>query len=220
MTAKMAARRTPAPPRRGRMSKCCRCLCCKEESSDDSDLEEEVPLPPGLLPVQNEAKAQETVPVHTPTASRECLLEQPLRERLLRQPQLSVRKQLFSMTGWNLAIFPDMAVRGTREFYNIYAILEVRAVGKGEVQIRGVDSNLFLAMSHKGKLYGEPNELKENTVWVETLSGAFYNYLSKKYAHMGWYLGLKKSGKPKRGHKTEYGQRAVQFLPRHPYPIG
>lgn len=70
MTAKMAARRTPAPPRRGRMSKCCRCLCCKEESSDDSDLEEEVPLPPGLLPVQNEAKAQETVPVHTPTASR------------------------------------------------------------------------------------------------------------------------------------------------------
>lgn len=66
----------------------------------------------------------------------------------------------------------------------------------------------------------QPNELKENTVWVETLSGAFYNYLSKKYAHLGWYLGLKKSGKGKRGHKTEYGQRAVQFLPRHPYPIG
>ncbi|KAK3853218.1 hypothetical protein Pcinc_040228, partial [Petrolisthes cinctipes] len=86
---------------------------------------------------------------------RECLLEEPpLRERLLRQPQLSVRKQLFSMTGWNLAIYPDMTARGTREFYNIYAILEVRAVGKGEVQIRGVDSGLFLAMSHKGKLYG------------------------------------------------------------------
>lgn len=33
--------------------------------------------------------------------------------------------------------------------------MEVRAVGKGEVQIRGVDSGLFLAMSSKGKLYGE-----------------------------------------------------------------
>lgn len=124
------------------------------------------------------------------------------------------------MTGWNLAIYPDMTIKGTREFYNIYAILEVRAVGKGEVQVRGVDAGLFLAMNHKGKIYGEPNELKENTVWVETLSGAFFNYLNKKHAHLGWYLGIKKSGKGKQGHKTEYGQRAVQFLPRHPYPIG
>ncbi|KAK3865756.1 hypothetical protein Pcinc_028666, partial [Petrolisthes cinctipes] len=51
------------------MSKCCRCLWCKEESSDDSDLEEEVALPPGLLPVHNDAKAQEMVPLTTPTAS-------------------------------------------------------------------------------------------------------------------------------------------------------
>ncbi|XP_066952611.1 LOW QUALITY PROTEIN: fibroblast growth factor 1-like [Macrobrachium rosenbergii] len=202
------------------MSRCCRSLCCREESSDDSELEEEVPLPPGLIPVHNEAKAQETIPIRTPSASRECLLDPPLKERL-QQPQLSVRKQLFSMTGWNLTIYPDMSVKGTREFYNIYAILEVRGRQQGEVQVRGVnDSEALLAMSPKGKLYGEPNELKENTVWVETLSGAFYNYLSKKYAHMGWYLGIKKSGKGKKGHKTEYGQRAVQFLPRHPYPIG
>ena len=39
----------------------------------------------------------------------------------------------------------------------LLAILEVRAVGKGEVQIRGVDAGLFLAMSGKGKLYGEVN---------------------------------------------------------------
>lgn len=67
------------------MPRCCRCLCCSEESSDDSDLEEEVPLPPGLLPVANEAKAQETVPVHTPSASRyvyglEARLTRPLAE--------------------------------------------------------------------------------------------------------------------------------------------
>ncbi|CAL4058669.1 unnamed protein product [Meganyctiphanes norvegica] len=198
---------------------CCMC-CCREESSDDSEVDEEVALPPGLLPVKNEAKVSETMPIHTPTASSECLLEKPLRERLRSISQLSIRKQLFSMTGWNLSIHPDMNVKGTREYYNLYAILEVRAVGKGEVQVRGVDSGLFLAMTKKGKIYGEPDENKESTVWVETLSGAFFNYLSRKYAHMGWYLGIKKSGKPKKGHKTEYGQRAVQFLPRHPYPLG
>ncbi|KAK7054581.1 hypothetical protein SK128_004406, partial [Halocaridina rubra] len=51
------------------MSKCCQRLCCREESSDDSELEEEVSLPPGLIPVHNEAKSQETVPITTPSAS-------------------------------------------------------------------------------------------------------------------------------------------------------
>ncbi|KAL7646652.1 UNVERIFIED_CONTAM: hypothetical protein RMT77_001903 [Armadillidium vulgare] len=198
----------------------CKCFHCEDESTDDSDPDEEVQIPPGVIPLQNEGKEQERVPVQTPSASSECLLDeqQTLSDRL-RQPQKTVRKQLFAMTGWNVAIYPSMKVRGTREHYSVFAILDVRAVGKGEVQMRGVESGLYLAMSNKGRLYGEPDELKENTIWVETLSGAFFNYLSRKHAHLGWYLGIKKSGKPKRAHKTEYGQRAVQYLPRHPYPI-
>ncbi|KAF2362239.1 Fibroblast growth factor family [Trinorchestia longiramus] len=200
---------------------CCSCVYfpCPQESSSDSDSGDEPPLPPGLMPVKNDGRIRETQRIQTPAASSECLLGITLREAL-RQPQLSIRKQLFCMTGYNITVQPDTRVRGTREHYNLYAILEVRAVGKGEVQIRGVDAGLFLAMSRKGRLYGEPDEYKENTVFVETLSGAFYNYLSRKYAHHGWYVGIKKSGKPKRAHKTEYGQRAVQFLPRHPYPLG
>ena len=45
-----------------------KCKCCKEET-DDSDSEEEF-LPPGIIPVKNEDKHQETVPLHTPAVSR------------------------------------------------------------------------------------------------------------------------------------------------------
>ena len=50
------------------------CWCCKEESSDDSDMEEDVPFPPGLLPLHNEGRAQETMPIATPSASRFVVL--------------------------------------------------------------------------------------------------------------------------------------------------
>ncbi|KAB7506143.1 Fibroblast growth factor 20 [Armadillidium nasatum] len=116
----------------------CKCFHCEDESTDDSDPDEEVPIPPGVIPLQNEGKEQERVPVQTPSASR---------------------KQLFAMTGWNVAIYPSMKVRGTREHYSVFAILDVRAVGKGEVQMRGVESGLYLAMSNKGRLYGEYKNL-------------------------------------------------------------
>ena len=49
---------------------------------------------------------------------RENLLRLNLKEALS-QPQLSIRKQLFCMTGWNLIINPDMVVKGTREYYSL-----------------------------------------------------------------------------------------------------
>ncbi|KAJ4436144.1 hypothetical protein ANN_18771 [Periplaneta americana] len=55
---------------------------------------------------------------------------------------------------------------------------------------------------------------EEGTVFVASLFGYYNTYLSRKYAHLGWYVGIKKSGKPKRGSKTKWGQKAIQFLPR------
>lgn len=55
---------------------------------------------------------------------------------------------------------------------------------------------------------------EESTVFIETLRGLYNVYLSRKYAHLGWYMGIKKSGNFKRGPKTGYNQKAIKFLPR------
>ena len=62
----------------------------------------------------------------------------------------------------------------------------------------------------------KPNKL----VSVAHYSGGYYlNYLSKKYAHMGWYVGITKQGRAKNGKKTFYpwGQKAIQFVSRKAY---
>lgn len=56
--------------------------------------------------------------------------------------------------------------------------------------------------------------MKESTVFIEAFQGSYNTYLSRKYAHLGWYLGIRKSGKVKKGPKTAYGQKAIKFLPR------
>ena len=44
-------------------------------------------------------------------------------------------------------------------------------------------------------------------------------YCSKKHAHFGWYIGIKKTGLGKNGNLTWYpwGQKAIQFVARKPY---
>ena len=70
-----------------------------------------------------------------------------------------------------------------------------------------------------GKLYAEEDESNDATVFLETSNGYYLNYLSKKYAHFGWYVGLTKEGRAKSGRKTWYpwGQKAIQFVPRKAY---
>ena len=43
---------------------------------------------------------------------------------------------------------------------------------------------------------------------------------SKRYAHLGWHIGLKKTGNDKNGRRTWYpwGQKAIRFVARRPYP--
>ena len=94
------------------------------------------------------------------------------------------------------------------------------AVDVGEVRIRGVETGIFLAMNENGKLFGTENVDDDSTVFVEELiSDRYLVYLSKKYAHMGWYVGIKRDGNPKNGKKTFYpwGQKAILFVPRKPF---
>ncbi|XP_021925337.1 fibroblast growth factor 1-like isoform X2 [Zootermopsis nevadensis] len=102
----------------------------------------------------------------------------------------------------------------TEPSVSMKALLEVSTISPDEVKIQGVKSKLYLAMDRNGRLYGEVDVNEEGTIFVASLLGYYNTYLSRKYAHLGWYVGIKKSGKPKRGSKTKWGQKAIQFLPR------
>ncbi|KAL1131253.1 hypothetical protein AAG570_010871 [Ranatra chinensis] len=122
--------------------------------------------------------------------------------------------QLYCDTGHHLAILPNGKVIGIEEDMNKYAVMEFTSAGVGDVRIRAVESNMYLAMDNKGRLYGEENPMEEGTVFKESFFGMHNIYLSKKYAHLGWYVGIKKSGKPKPGPQTSRGQKATRFVPR------
>lgn len=116
--------------------------------------------------------------------------------------------------------------------FTVLAHLEISGGGSvGHVRIQGMLTNMFVAMDKKGRLYPEvtikaviyiklyfyqlqPNRWEEGTVFIELIKGLYNVYLSKKYSHLGWYLGIKKNGKFKRGPKTAWKQKAIQFLPR------
>lgn len=110
-------------------------------------------------------------------------------------------------------------IPGIREAFNPYAVLHLIPVGVGEVKIQGLESGLFLAMNPKGNLYAETDDSNEATIFLETSNGYYLNYLSKKYAHMGWHVGVTKQGRAKNGNKTWYpwGQKAIQFVARKAY---
>ena len=67
------------------------------------------------------------------------------------------------------------------------------------------------------------HQLKYCVVYNECLSsfqGHYFLYLSVRWSHLGWYVGIKRSGKVKKGEKTWYpgGQKAIQFSHVRPYP--
>nr|XP_023024745.1 fibroblast growth factor 1-like [Leptinotarsa decemlineata] len=130
-------------------------------------------------------------------------------------PKLGAKMQLFSKTGYHLAVYPDGKVRGTLDENDIHTYLEIVSAGyPGHIKIRGLLTNLYIAMNRKGRIYGDADPMEESTVFLESFRGLYNVYLSRKYAHVGWYIALKKNGRPKRGPKTGVRQKAVQFLPR------
>lgn len=130
-------------------------------------------------------------------------------------PTYGPRMQLFSSTGWNLAIYANKIVRGTQDDSDRCGYLELSYAGiPGHVRIQCMENKLYLGMNKNGRLYGENEKSEECTVFIESLAGLYNVYLSRHYAHLGWYVGLKKSGKVKKGPKTALNQKACKFLPR------
>ncbi|ODN00320.1 Fibroblast growth factor 18 [Orchesella cincta] len=87
----------------------------------------------------------------------------------------------------------------------------------GEMRIKAVITGFYVTMTPKGRIVGQPQSDINGTVWIETRvssSSAYMSFLSRDYAHLGWYFAIKKSGKPKAGHKTNhpYPQKSISFL--------
>uniref|UniRef100_A0A1B6E0A8 Fibroblast growth factor n=1 Tax=Clastoptera arizonana TaxID=38151 RepID=A0A1B6E0A8_9HEMI len=125
------------------------------------------------------------------------------------------RMQLYCRTGFHLVIRENGKVEGVDDEVHEDAIVEFNSVNHyGIIRIRGVKSNLYLAMNAKGKLYGEANPENPATIFIESDFNSYFTYLSQKYKANGWYVGIKKSGKAKPGQRTKQTQKAVHFLKR------
>ncbi|KAK3520355.1 hypothetical protein QTP70_023827, partial [Hemibagrus guttatus] len=113
--------------------------------------------------------------------------------------------------GYFLRINPDGRVDGIREKNDPNIRLQLQATAVGEVVIKGISANRYLAMSSEGRLFGTRRATDE-CYFNERLEANNYNtYKSKKYPN--WYVALKRTGQYKSGANTGPGQKAILFLP-------
>ncbi|MCJ8743143.1 hypothetical protein PDJAM_G00090480 [Pangasius djambal] len=113
--------------------------------------------------------------------------------------------------GFHLQVLPDGRISGLHD-ENQYSLIEISAVERGVVSLYGVKSELFVAMSSRGRLYGTPT-FKDECKFKETLLPNNYNaYESSVYK--GFYIALSKHGRVKRGNKASTSMTVTHFLPR------
>ncbi|XP_034038061.1 fibroblast growth factor 2 [Thalassophryne amazonica] len=112
--------------------------------------------------------------------------------------------------GFFLRIKSDGGVDGIRE-NDPHIKLQLQATSVGEVVIKGLCANRYLAMSRDGRLFGVRRATDE-CYFIERLESNNYNtYRSRKYPTM--YVALKRTGQYKPGTRTGPGQKAILFLP-------
>lgn len=124
--------------------------------------------------------------------------------------------QLFARTGWFLCVRATGEVRGSADADDADTHLEFASTDvPGDVLVRcPTAGGLCLAMRRSGRVYAEPDPSSPNARWIEALHGSYNTYLSRRWAHLGYYLGLRRDGRIKRGSRTHLHQKAAHFLPR------
>ncbi|KAH0504976.1 Fibroblast growth factor 10 [Microtus ochrogaster] len=94
-------------------------------------------------------------------------------------------------------------------------ILEITSVEIGVVAVKAINSNYYLAMNKKGKLYGS-KEFNNDCKLKERIEENGYNtYASFNWQHNGrqMYVALNGKGAPRRGQKTRRKNTSAHFLP-------
>ncbi|XP_056110792.1 fibroblast growth factor 10b [Rhinichthys klamathensis goyatoka] len=125
------------------------------------------------------------------------------------------QRKLFSFQKFFLRIGKDGRVNGTKRKDDPYSILEITSVDVGIVAVKGLGSNLYLALSKRGELYGARN-YGVNCRLKERIEENGYN----TYASAEWrnkkrqmFVGLSAHGRSLRGRKTRRKNTATHFLP-------
>ncbi|XP_035382165.1 fibroblast growth factor 10b [Electrophorus electricus] len=125
------------------------------------------------------------------------------------------RRKLYSYQKFFLRIDKSGRVNGTKSKDDPYSVLEITSVDVGVVAIRGLSSNYYLAISKKGKVYGE-RDYTINCQLKERIEENGYN----TYASARWrnrrrhvFLGLSASGRALHARKTRRKNTATHFLP-------
>ncbi|KAM5264661.1 fibroblast growth factor 10 [Ctenodactylus gundi] len=124
-------------------------------------------------------------------------------------------RKLFSFTKYFLKIEKNGKVGGTKKENCPYSILEITSVEIGVVAVKAINSNYYLAMNKKGKLYGS-KEFNNDCKLKERIEENGYNtYASFNWQHNGrqMYVALNGKGAPRRGQKTRRKNTSAHFLP-------
>ncbi|XP_069604773.1 fibroblast growth factor 10 [Ranitomeya imitator] len=125
-------------------------------------------------------------------------------------------RKLFSFHKYFLKIDDTGRVSGTKKNDCPYSILEITSVDVGGiVAIKAINSNYYLAMSKKGKVYGS-KEFNIDCKLRERIEENGYN----TYASLTWknnerqmFVALTGKGTPKRGPRTRRKNMNAHFLP-------
>lgn len=124
-------------------------------------------------------------------------------------------RKLFSFTKYFLKIEKNGKVSGTKKENCPYSILKITSVEIGVVAVKAINSNYYLAMNKKGKLYGS-KEFNNDCKLKERIEENGYNtYASLNWQHNGrqMYVALNGKGAPRRGQKTRRKNTSAHFLP-------
>ncbi|OCU02553.1 fibroblast growth factor 10 [Xenopus laevis] len=124
-------------------------------------------------------------------------------------------RKLFSYTKYFLQIDGNGTVSGTKKENCPYSILEITSVDVGVVAVKAINSNYYLAMNRRGKIYGS-KEFSIDCKLKERIEENGYN----TYASHNWknnerqmFVALNGKGVPKRGPKTRRKNTSAHFLP-------
>uniref|UniRef100_A0A3Q2Y933 Fibroblast growth factor n=1 Tax=Hippocampus comes TaxID=109280 RepID=A0A3Q2Y933_HIPCM len=113
--------------------------------------------------------------------------------------------------GFHLQVLPDGRIAGAH-LEDPHSLIEISSVERGVVSLFGVKSEMFVAMSRRGRLYAT-RLFGDECKFRETLLANNYNAY-ESFVYKGFYVALSRHGRPRRGDKASTAATGTHFLPR------